>query len=189
MRIVLASASPRRHELLKQIVDEFEIDPADIDEDAFTSENPFETAETLALLKAQSVRERHPDALVIGSDTVVALPEGIVFRQFTKPTSEEDAFEILSSLRGKSHWVITGVAVVGPNHEWVGHDQTEVEFNPVSDQAIRDYVATGEPMDKAGAYGAQGMGSFLVRELRGNFDTVVGLPVALTRDLIERARE
>ncbi|HLP00133.1 MAG TPA: Maf family protein [Fimbriimonas sp.] len=181
MRFVLASASPRRHELLKQVVPDFDIDPADIDEDAFTSADPVQTAETLALLKAKSVLVRHPDAVVIGSDTVVALPDGT---QFTKPLDEQDAFEILSSLRGRSHWVITGVAVVSATNQLVGYDRTEVLFNPVSDQELRDYIATGEPMDKAGAYGAQGMGSFLVQELRGNFDTVVGLPIELTRRLV-----
>lgn len=186
MRIVLASASPRRHELLREVVPEFEIDPADIDEDAFTSPDPVETAERLALLKAQGVLARHPEAIVIGSDTVVALTDGT---QFTKPVDEDDAFAILSSLRGRSHWVITGVAVVSAARERVGHDRTEVVFNQVGDQELWDYIATGEPMDKAGAYGAQGMGSFLVRELRGNFDTVVGLPLELTRRLISELNQ
>ena len=181
MRFVLASASPRRHELLRQVVPEFDIDPADIDEDALTSSDPVETAERLALLKAQAVLARHPDAVVIGSDTVVALADGT---QFSKPADEQDAFEILSTLRGRSHYVITGVAVISVQREQLGHDRTEVVFNHVSDQELRDYIATGEPMDKAGAYGAQGMGSFLVQELRGSFDTVVGLPVELTRRLI-----
>ena len=196
MGLILASASPRRHELLKQLVDDFIIMPADIDEDAMTTADPIETAEKLAFAKAVAATKGKPlqDPTVIGCDTVVALSEisdqdsGLrreVWVQFTKPVDHDDAVRILQSLRGRTHQVITGVAVLTPFSSTVGHCVTNVTFNDVSDQEIEDYVNTGEPMDKAGAYGAQGMGSFLVKELDGPFDNVVGLPLELTRQLLQ----
>lgn len=186
MPVILASASPRRHELLKQIVNEFLIVPTNIDEDALTLEDPFETAETLAFEKARAVPTGYENPVVIGCDTVVAMQIDETWRQFTKPTSKEDAIRILQALRGKTHLVITGVAVLTPMMSVVSHCVTDVTFNEVSDAQIEDYVNTGEPMDKAGAYGAQGMGSFLVKELNGPFDNVVGLPLALTRELLAK---
>lgn len=192
-KVVLASASPRRQELLRRIIPDFLVDPADLDEDALTLEDPFETAKSLALAKARHVAKRHPGALVIGSDTVVALSEGIpsakTFLQLAKPTDEADAFRILSLLRGKTHLVITGVAVVRDDHEQADTAQAEVEFHDVSDESLWDYIRTGEPMDKAGAYGAQGMGAFLVKELRGEFETVVGLPMQLMSKLLKLHQE
>jgi septum formation protein len=180
MRVVLASASPRRHELLKQIIAEFTIEATNIDEDSLTTSDPIETAELLALAKARASKAQN--AFIIGCDTVVAM-EGA---QFTKPVDAEDAVRILKALRGKTHQVITGVAVISKDQQAVGHCVTYVTFHGVTDQEIEDYVGTGEPMDKAGAYGAQGMGHFLVKELDGPFDNVVGLPVDLTRSLLEQ---
>lgn len=184
MQIVLASASPRRHELLKQIVDDFVIEATDIDEDALTVTDPFETAMSLASAKAAAVTGVYSDPLIIGCDTVVAMKENGVWVQYTKPVDANDAFRILSSLRGKTHQVITGVAVLTATSSVVGHEVTDVTFHDVTDEQVREYVRTGEPMDKAGAYGAQGMGSFLVKELKGPFDNVVGLPLELTRQLL-----
>ena len=184
MQIVLASASPRRHELLKQIVQDFIIKPTDIDEDALTTSDPFETAETLAFEKAKAAAGASGDQIVIGCDTVVALKEGETWIQFTKPVDNQDAIRILSALRGKTHQVITGVAVMTAGKHVVGHCVTNVTFHDISDEAIEKYVRTGEPLDKAGAYGAQGMGHFLVKELDGPFDNVVGLPLELTRELL-----
>jgi septum formation protein len=165
---------------LKQIVPNFVIEATNIDEDALTVNDPVLTAETLAFEKAKAVRGSYTDPIVIGCDTVVALDGA----QFTKPVNEDDAVRILSSLRGRTHQVITGVAVLSASHSVVGHCVTNVTFHDVSDVEIIEYVKTGEPMDKAGAYGAQGMGSFLVANLDGPFDNVVGLPLELTRQLL-----
>ena len=184
MQVVLASASPRRHELLKQIVPEFVIEATDIDEDSLTTKDPFETARRLAEEKAKAVVGTYVNPVIIGCDTVVALNQNGKWTQFTKPVDAPDAARILQALRGKTHQVITGVAVQSATSSVVGHCVTNVTFHDVSDAEIDAYVKTGEPMDKAGAYGAQGMGSFLVRELDGPFDNVVGLPLELTHQLL-----
>lgn len=183
--VVLASASPRRHELLKQVVDEFLIDPADIDEESLTVADPFETAEQLALAKATSVAARHPGCIVIGCDTVVALQSGETWEQFAKPVSFEDAVRMLRELSGRTHIVVTGVSVVYENQAKTSHAFTRVTFSDLSEETIREYVATGEPMDKAGAYGAQGMAGGFVTMLDGDLDTVIGLPVKLVQELLE----
>jgi septum formation protein len=180
MQVVLASASPRRHELLRQIVSKFVIEATNIDEDALTLLDPIKTAETLALEKAKAVRGTYDNPIIIGCDTVVAMDGA----QFTKPVDFDDAVRILTALRGRTHQVITGVAVLRSTSSVVGHCVTHVTFNDVTDEEIEDYVKTGEPMDKAGAYGAQGMGKFLVASLNGPFDNVVGLPLSLTRELL-----
>jgi septum formation protein len=186
MRVVLASASPRRHVLLKQVVDDFEICPADLDEDTLTLDDPYETAVQLATLKAKAVARVFCDAAVIGSDTVVALRDGGGWKQLSKPTDRDDAFRILSTLAGRSHVVITGVAVVKGSNVQASYAESKVTFNCVSTDQIWDYIDTGEPMDKAGAYGAQGMGSFLVKSIEGGYDTVVGLPVELVKRLLAK---
>jgi septum formation protein len=186
MKVVLASASPRRHELLKAVIPEFEIDPADIDEDGLTVSDPYETAMGLAKAKAQHVALRHPGKIVIGSDTVVALPVGGKWVQYSKPTSFENAAEILTQLSGRTHSVITGVSVVAGEEVRTDFSETRVTFHRVTSEQIEEYVRTGEPMDKAGAYGAQGMGAFLVDTLEGSFDTVVGLPVGLVQNLMNQ---
>jgi septum formation protein len=187
MQVILASASPRRHELLKRIVSEFLIVPTDIDEDAMTTSDPFETAEKLAFEKANAVPPGYTDSVILGCDTVVALQKNGVWIQYTKPVDADDAIRILQELRGKTHQVITGVAVLSAFTTSVGHCVTHVQFNEATDVEIEAYVRTGEPMDKAGAYGAQGMGSFLVKELDGPFDNVVGLPLQLTRELLAKS--
>lgn len=191
--VVLASASPRRHQLLKQVVNEFEIDPADIDEDGLTIPNPYETAKRLAEAKATAVSRRHPGKWIIGSDTVVALPietpptVPTSWVQFSKPTDKEDALRILKALSGKTHSVITGVSIVRNGFALTDSAETKVTFHSVTDEQILSYIETGDPMDKAGAYGAQGMGNFLVESINGEFDTVIGLPVNLVRALLTKA--
>ncbi len=171
-RIVLASASPRRQQLLSELGVSFQVDPAHVDEDALTVPDPVETAESLARTKALSVAARHPGALVIGGDTVVALDE----IQLSKPADFEDAVRMLLLLQGRSHRVITGISLQGPGLDQTFHDVTRVFFRPVSEEEIRAYVATGEPMDKAGSYGAQGMAATFVDRLEGSLSNVVGLP-------------
>ncbi len=186
--IVLASSSPRRQELLKQLFDTFTVDPADIDEDALTTSDPTETAEGLALAKAQEVAKRHPEALVIGSDTVVALETENGWVQYAKPADADDAFRILTTLGGQTHWVITGVAVVGPSGSHVSSDSTGVTFKHLEPEAVWEYIRTGNPMDKAGAYGAQVLTNDprfdFLESLDGRMDTVIGLPVDLVQGMV-----
>lgn len=174
MKIILASASPRRQELLKYIVPEFEVKPADIDE-TLPEDVPAEmAAEYLAVQKARHTAEQYPECVVIGSDTVVIV-DGVILG---KPQDEADAERMLKMLSGKTHKVVTGVCIAHGERTDSFSCETRVTFYPLTDEEIRDYTATGEPMDKAGAYGIQGYGSVLVRGIEGDFFNVMGLPVA-----------
>ena len=175
--VILASASPRRKELLAQLLDDFSIVPADVDEDALTVSDPWETATNLALAKARAVRGIHPEALVIGGDTVVALAENRGHVQLTKPIDKDDAERILRRLSGKTHVVITGVALVQPGLEKTFSETTRVKFRNLSDAEISAYVATGEPMDKAGAYAIQAGAEPFVLRVEGSLSNVIGLPL------------
>jgi septum formation protein len=136
-------------------------------------DDPIETAERLALAKAQSVAERHLECLVIGGDTVVALGS----RQFAKPESPADGVAMLRALSGREHRVISAIALVWPGGEKVFFDVAKVTFRDLSDDEIEAYVATGEPMDKAGGYGIQGKAANFVARLEGDIETVIGLPI------------
>lgn len=181
MKIILASASPRRRELLKYAVPEFDVVPADIDE-TLPGDTPAEkSAEYLAVKKARHIAELYPDSLVIGSDTVV-ISEGEILG---KPRDEADAARMLKKLSGKTHSVITGVcAVCGTKCESFSQE-TRVKFYPLSDDEIAAYIATGDPMDKAGAYGIQSGGCILAESIEGDFFNVVGLPVAGLKRLLD----
>lgn len=180
--IILASASPRRRELMELAGYDFEVICADIVEVVPEDVQPQEVVMSLALQKAKAVAAEHKDAIVVGSDTVVALDGKIL----GKPHSEHEACEMLCSLSGKTHKVFTGVAIVCGDKAKSFFDETDVEFYPLSDDEIKRYVATGEPMDKAGAYGIQGKGSVLVKKINGDFFNVMGLPIAkLYREMSE----
>lgn len=181
---MLASASPRRKELLRELVTDFEIVPSDVDEDALTVVDPRETAKLLALAKAKKVFESRPDALVIGSDTVVALPSFESTMQLAKPKDARDAEAMLGMLSGKSHWVITGVALVGPGIERAETDETEVVFRVLTSEEIIAYVKTGEPKDKAGAYAIQGGAAGFVERTEGSISNVIGLPMELLESIL-----
>lgn len=183
--VVLASASPRRQELLKQLFSEFEVIPADLNEDALTVKDPWETAKRLALAKAKAVAVQRPDALVIGSDTVVALPSFESTIQLAKPADDQDAVRMLAALSGKSHWVITGVALVSPDFEVVDADETSVTFRDLEQSEIEEYVATGEPMDKAGAYAIQGGAAGFVANTKGSLSNVIGLPLEQVQRMLK----
>lgn len=184
MRIILASKSPRRRELLGQIYSEFEIISKEVDESLPEGVHPSLGVEILAKRKGEAVADLcRSDALIISSDTLVE-KDGIALG---KPVDEADAVRMLTELSGRSHNVHTGVAVHYKGRSFVGHKTTEVDFYPLSEETVKAYVATGEPMDKAGAYGIQGKGGSLVKEYRGDFDTVVGLSVSLTKELISKA--
>lgn len=177
-KIILASASPRRRELLEQIGAVFEVCPA-IGEEKITKTEPGGAAEELSRGKCQEVfQSLEDDVTVIGADTIVVLDGKIL----GKPGSADEAVQMLSSLRGRSHQVFTGVTVMSREGEKTQtvtfHESTQVSFYPMSDKEIEEYVSDGEPMDKAGAYGIQGKGAVFIREIRGDYNNVVGLPVA-----------
>lgn len=170
-----------------QLILEFEVVPADVDEEALTLSDPWETARQLALAKAQTVALHRPDALVIGSDTVVAIevaPDH--FQQLAKPRDEADAVKMLHLLSGRDHTVITGVALVHGTSTKVEADTTIVRFRDLSEEEVRDYVATGEPMDKAGAYAIQGGASGFVSNTRGSITNVIGLPLELLSKMLSQ---
>lgn len=183
--IILASGSPRRFELLSEIGVPFEKIVPDLEEARGDGEGPFDYALRLAEDKARAVASRtNNGAICIGSDTVVALGDD----NLEKPVDEEDAFRILSTLAGRTHVVCTALALARGNEVIVSaYDTTEVKFNLVTEKQIRDYIKTGEPADKAGAYGIQGMGAFLVDSIDGNLDTVIGLPRNLLNSLARDA--
>lgn len=171
---ILASGSPRRRELMKLVVPEFECAVSGCDEFVPKGTAPEKIPELLARQKAQAVAKDRPDDVVIGSDTIVVLDGSV----FGKPKTPEEAVSMLRALSGRTHTVYTGVAVVehGETRSFV--QSTKVEFFVLSDEFIRQYVATGDPLDKAGAYGIQGPGALLVKGLVGDYFNVMGFPVA-----------
>ncbi|MBQ6601382.1 MAG: septum formation inhibitor Maf [Clostridia bacterium] len=175
-RFIVASASPRRKELLSNAGFSFEIIPSDADESCDGRLSPEELVRELAARKATSVFEKNTDAVVFGCDTVVEY-EGTVLG---KPESREEAKKMLSMLSGKVHNVHTGVCIKACDKEEAFVSTVKVEFYELSEALIDGYVATGESDDKAGAYGIQGLGSVLVRGIEGDYFSVVGLPVAET---------
>lgn len=180
MKIILASASPRRQELLKYAVSDFEISPADVDETIPDEIPSSDAAEFLAVKKAAYIAKSHPNDLVIGCDTIVVIDDTIL----GKPSGADDAFRMLYMLSGRTHNVITGVCFFKNGISMSFSETTSVIFYPLTGDEILSYVNTGEPFDKAGAYGIQGAGSMLVKGIIGDFFNVVGLPVArLKREL------
>jgi septum formation protein len=176
--LVLASASPRRRELLGLLGLAFEVEVSRFDEPSpETHSHPSDFAATLARGKAEEVARRRPGRLDIGADSLVFLGQ----RLLSKPSGPEDAARMLRELSGRTHQVITGVALVlhGAEEEVERcfHTVTEVRFRALTDAEIQAYVATGEPMDKAGAYGIQGFGGLLIEGIVGDYPNVVGLPV------------
>ncbi len=182
--IVLASASPRRQEILRNAGVEFVVQPAEIDETVGPGESPRECAERLAREKAHAVAKQEPGRYVLGADTIVVV-DGMVLG---KPCDESDAARMLRLLSGRGHEVITGVCLIGPGWtESVQSERTLVAMSEISDREIQAYVATGEPMDKAGAYAIQGVASRWIPRIEGDYFNVVGLPMALVwRMLKER---
>ena len=179
-KIVLASKSPRRQELIRNITEDFEVAVSPVEE-ILPEGTPLEEAPVyLSALKARAVAEERPDSIVIGADTVVILGDTLL----GKPKDEKDAFRMLSLLSGKVHTVITGCCIIKNGEEKRFFETTRVEFYPLSDREIEEYIVTGEPMDKAGAYGIQGKGMLLVKGIEGDFFNVMGLPVGrLKREL------
>lgn len=183
--LILASKSPRRNELLHMVGVEFTCIPA-VSEEKVPADLPVSRrAEFLARHKALEVAEAHPEDVVIGSDTLVLL-DG---KALGKPGNVQEAEEMIRALSGRTHVVSTGVAICSPEGIQSFTSETEVEFYELTDAEIRAYAATGEPMDKAGGYGIQGLGSMLVKGIRGDYFTVVGFPLAeVIRHLPEEYR-
>jgi len=183
-KLILASRSPRRADILKREGVEFAVKiPPDV-EGGEAPSDPVEHVLSLSRTKAESVAGEVENAIVLGADTIVVLDGEIL----GKPRDREIAFSTLKKLSGKTHRVYTGVTLVNKyNGKAVSdHDATQVKFNPLDDRKIRDYIATGEPMDKAGAYGIQGMGAFLVERIEGSLDNVIGLPTGKLKEMLAK---
>jgi septum formation protein len=194
--LVLASASPRRQELLRNAGIPFTVQPADVDETPRAGEPPRACAERLAREKAMGIFKRRPQDLVLGADTIVVVDENIL----GKPGDSADAARMLHLLAGRTHQVITGVSLVGGNPKTENRElrtvpqttrseTTLVTMCDLSDAEIRDYVATGEPMDKAGAYAIQGLASRWIPRIEGDYSNVVGLPIALVHRMLRERSE
>ena len=182
-RVVLASASPRRRQLLDLIGIEHEVRPANIDESMRPRENPRRHAERLAREKATAIAKRDPDLITIAADTIVVVNRKVL----GKPKDAEDAARMLSLLSGREHVVTTAVAVSRGRKLRSAVEEVRVKFRRLRDDEIEAYIATGEPMDKAGAYGIQGFGATIVERIEGDYFAVMGLPivrlVGLLRDV------
>ncbi len=181
--LILASASPRRAELLTRIGLPFSVQPADIDETPIAGETAPDYVERLAREKALAVARGNPDSLVLGSDTSVVLTGEIL----GKPGSTAEAEETLARLSGRTHQVMTAIALVCNGECRSVVSVTDVSFRELASEEIRAYAASGEPMDKAGSYGIQGLGGIFVRELKGSYSAVVGLPLQETAELLAEA--
>lgn len=182
MNIVLASQSPRRKELLEKCGVSFTCDPADIDETMDTRNNLHNEIQNLAYRKAEEVLKRHPEDLVIGSDTIVVLAQEVL----GKPKDEEDAFRMLKELQGNTHEVVTGLCFLSKKRKYTDVSVSKVTFAPMSDTEIKDYIATGECMDKAGAYGIQGFGGKYITKIEGDYYTIMGLPLNLVYEELKK---
>lgn len=182
MRFIVASASPRRKEILKNAGYNFEVIVSKADESLVSDITPEQAVSQLAKRKALSVAENNKGAVVLGCDTVVALDGEIL----GKPESREQAMQMLKQLSGRTHIVYTGVCITDSQKEETFVSATEVEFYPLSVETIGSYAATNEPDDKAGAYGIQGYGSVLVKKINGDYLTVVGLPLSETARALKR---
>jgi septum formation protein len=180
--IVLASGSPRRKQLLEMLRIPFRVVPPDVDEHVLPGEQPDAYVTRLSRVKAQAVVAREPGEVILAADTTVAL-RGTIFE---KPTSPQNAVEMLEQLQGQTHKVLTSVAVAENGRLEQALDVTRVTFRRADHATLEDYVATGEPLDKAGAYAIQGFGAPLIERVEGDFFGVMGLPLRLALDLLAK---
>jgi septum formation protein len=179
--LILASSSPRRQALLRYLELPFTVDPSGIDETAVPASTPPDLVRILAQAKAQEVAARHPTGVVIGADTLVDLDGAVL----AKPVDSADAVGMLVRLMGRTHRVHTGLAVCGGGECTACIVSSTVTMRRWSEEQVQWYVATGEPLDKAGAYAAQGLGAGLIERVEGSFLAVVGLPLLALRDLLD----
>lgn len=175
-KLILASGSPRRKQLLEQGQLKFSISTSTIDETITDILTPYEVVEQLAFKKADDVFSRNHDSIIIGADTIVSI-NGLILG---KPSNKEEALHMLQQLSGKDHEVFTGVAIIAKEKTIVFHERTIVTFWELTSNEIEDYIASGEPFDKAGSYGIQGLGALFVKKIIGDYFNVVGLPLART---------
>lgn len=185
MAMILASKSPRRQDLLRQMgLTDFKVIPAEVEETVDPALAPPALAEALALQKARAVAQQYaaPGDLIIGADTIVVLDHQVL----GKPRNAAHALQMLTALSGRNHLVYTGIAVLQDDVETVAHEVTEVHFCPLTDEEMLRYIKTGEPMDKAGAYGIQGRGALLINWIRGDYCNVVGLPLCRLGKMLAR---
>jgi septum formation protein len=183
-RLILASKSPRRYELLKQVGFDFEVIPSRVIEDFVKGESPQEHVIRLSETKVRDVANKYPGHWVIAADTIVYINGTIL----GKPKSREEAIEMLYRLNGKEHWVLTGFSVchLGKGKGEQETVQTAVRVKPLTPQEMEWYVKTGEPFDKAGGYAIQGIGSFMIESIRGSYTNVVGLPLCELIEMLNR---
>jgi septum formation protein len=183
-RLILASKSPRRYELLKQAGLDFEVIPSRIEEDFIAEESPEQHVIRLAEAKALEVGNRYPDRWVIAADTIVYIDGSI----FGKPENREKALEMLRRLSGREHWVMTGFSVHHLEKEMGDREavKTAVKVKPLTPVEVDWYVQTGEPFDKAGGYAIQGAGSFMIESIRGSYTNVVGIPLCESIQMLIR---
>jgi septum formation protein len=185
-KIILASASPRRKELLRKIVPRFRVVTSGVDEARIRAASPASFARKAAVCKARAVAAKYQSSIVIGADTIVLLGRKII----GKPKDRNDAIAMLKSLAGKTHKVITGIAVIFPGAKTVSRVAlTRVKMNKVSNQEILNYVKSGRPLDKAGAYGIQEIEEIFIDKIEGDYDNVVGLPVRQLQKILSRKGE
>ena len=182
IQLILASASPRRRELLAQAGYTFEVHAAHIDETRGTNEDPAAYVARLALEKAQAIHAQHPDAIVLGADTTVVLNGEVL----NKPNDLKEAERMLRSLSGQIHQVHTGIAVVSSSAQRTHVETTNVIFAPIPEEELTAYLATGDSLDKAGAYGIQGYAARWIPRIEGDYFNVMGLPVAATVRLLAK---
>lgn len=174
MTLILASASPRRRDLLAQACLRFDVLPAHIDEALYVDETPTAYVQRLALQKAQAIHKLHPKAVVLGADTTVVCEQQIL----NKPEDRADAERMLRQLSGRVHEVHTGIAVVTPSLQRSQVETTSVSFSNIPADELAQYLATGDSLDKAGAYGIQGYAARWIPRIEGDFFNVMGLPVS-----------
>jgi len=181
--VILASASPRRQELLKKIIKKFKVVPSTIDETKIKTRTTEGFAVKAALAKAEDVAKKHKKAVVIGADTIVVLGKKIL----GKPKNKQDAYKMLKTLSGTTHRVITGVVVIDCEtfHKLADYEITKVTMKKIPDKAIREYIETGRPLDKAGAYGIQEIEDPFISRINGDYNNVVGMPLKLLDKLLK----
>ncbi|WP_297132337.1 Maf family protein [Terrisporobacter sp.] len=183
MNIILASNSPRRREILENTKVRFSIKGSQIDEVINSNESPKETVMRLAYEKALDIAKDNKDALVIGADTIVVINDTIL----GKPKDEKEAYDMIKLLSGKTHYVITGFALINLSLEKkvIDYEISKITFKELSNECIKDYIQTKESLDKAGAYGIQGYGALLVKNIEGDYFNIVGLPISKMSDCLK----
>lgn len=183
MDIILASKSPRRREILENTKVRFSVKESQVDEIIKANESPKETVMRLAYEKALDVANDNEESLVIGADTIVVINNQIL----GKPKNEEEAYDMIKLLSGKTHYVITGFALINLslNKKVIDCEVSQVTFKELSEECIKDYLNTKESLDKAGAYGIQGYGGLLVNNIQGDYFNIVGLPISKISDCLK----